>query len=70
MKKTKIICTLGPSSSNLETVKQMILNGMNVARFNMSHGSHKSHAVPFSSTKRHGLSSYLPSLKRRKSEIT
>lgn len=45
MKKTKIVCTLGPSSSDLETIKNMILGGMNVARFNMSHGDHKSHRV-------------------------
>lgn len=43
MRKTKIVCTMGPSSANLNTIKQMILAGMNVARFNMSHGSHQSH---------------------------
>ena len=43
MKKTKIVCTLGPSSSNLDTVKNMILSGMNTARFNMSHQDHKTH---------------------------
>ena len=41
MRKTKIICTLGPSTDNRETLKQLILNGMNVARFNFSHGDHK-----------------------------
>lgn len=43
MRKTKIVCTIGPSSANLNTLKQMILAGMNVARFNMSHGTHESH---------------------------
>lgn len=44
MKKTKIICTLGPSCSDKQTLINMIKNGMNVARFNMSHGSHQSHS--------------------------
>ncbi len=43
MKKTKIVCTLGPASNNEETMKQMLLRGMNVARFNFSHGSHEEH---------------------------
>ena len=43
MKKTKIICTIGPSCDNNQTIKEMILSGMNVARFNMSHGTHESH---------------------------
>lgn len=43
MKKTKIVCTLGPASNSKSIIKQMILNGMNVARLNMSHGTHESH---------------------------
>ncbi len=43
MNKTKIVCTIGPSCSDLETIKNMIRAGMNVARFNMSHGTHESH---------------------------
>ena len=43
MKKTKIVCTLGPSSSKVSTIKKMIAMGMNVARFNMSHGNEISH---------------------------
>jgi len=43
MRKTKIVCTIGPSSANKSTIKQLILSGMNVARFNMSHGSQASH---------------------------
>ena len=42
-KKTKIIATLGPASGTDEIVEQLILNGMNVARLNFSHGDHESH---------------------------
>lgn len=40
MKKTKVIATIGPVSDNKDIIKQMILNGMDVARVNMSHSSH------------------------------
>lgn len=43
MRKTKVICTIGPASSNEETLTQMCLAGMNVARLNFSHGSHEEH---------------------------
>ncbi len=43
MRKTKIVCTIGPASSNEETLTAMCLAGMNVARLNFSHGSHKEH---------------------------
>ena len=43
MRKTKIICTIGPSSENEQTLRQMALAGMNVARLNFSHGSHEEH---------------------------
>ena len=43
MRKTKIICTLGPSSWNEESIEQMLLNGMNVARLNFSHQTHEIH---------------------------
>ena len=41
MKRTKIICTLGPASNNRETLKALMENGMDIARFNFSHGDHE-----------------------------
>lgn len=43
MKKTKIVCTVGPASNNRETLKRMIESGMDVMRLNFSHGSHEEH---------------------------
>nr|WP_206172988.1 pyruvate kinase [Acidilutibacter cellobiosedens] len=43
MKKTKIVCTIGPSSEKEEVLRELIINGMNVARLNFSHGSHEEH---------------------------
>ena len=42
-KKTKIVCTMGPATEDEEVLRQLILHGMNVARFNFSHGSHQYH---------------------------
>lgn len=43
MRKTKIICTLGPSTDKGDVLRDLISNGMNVARFNFSHGSYEEH---------------------------
>ena len=43
MRKTKIICTLGPSTDQGDVLRDLIANGMNVARFNFSHGSYEEH---------------------------
>lgn len=43
MKKTKIICTLGPATDNPQTLEKMVLSGMDVARFNFSHGAYEDH---------------------------
>ena len=42
-KKTKIVCTMGPATEDEGVLRQLIENGMNVARFNFSHGSHEYH---------------------------
>lgn len=43
MRKTKIICTIGPTSESEEVIRRLIMAGMNTARFNFSHGDHASH---------------------------
>ena len=43
MRKTKIVCTLGPASESEEIIEKLILTGMDAARFNFSHGTHESH---------------------------
>ncbi len=44
MRKTKIICTIGPATEDEKMIRLLMENGMNVARMNFSHGDHKSHA--------------------------
>ncbi len=51
MKKTKIVCTLGPASDTKDILVQLIEEGMNVARFNFSHGSHEEHLERFNKLK-------------------
>lgn len=43
MRKTKIVCTLGPASTTYDQIKKMAMAGMNVARINMSHGTYEEH---------------------------
>ena len=43
IRKTKIVCTLGPASESYDVLKDMVLAGMSVARFNMAHGSYEEH---------------------------
>ena len=52
MKKTKIICTLGPASDTEKVIADLIDAGMNVARLNFSHGTHAEHAAKIAIIKR------------------
>ncbi len=47
MRKTKIVCTLGPANTDEKILRQMIESGMDVARFNFSHGTHEGHLKHF-----------------------
>ena len=47
MRKTKIVCTIGPASESAEKMRELMLAGMNVARFNFSHGTHDEHRAKF-----------------------
>ena len=51
-RKTKIVCTIGPACSDEETIKQMCLKGMNVARLNFSHNTHEDHALRIATIKK------------------
>ena len=52
IRKTKIVCSIGPASATDEVVRDLILAGMNVARFNFSHGSHESHRASIERVRR------------------
>lgn len=50
-KKTKIVCTLGPATASVETMKELMLCGMDIARLNFSHGTHEGHGEMISKVK-------------------
>lgn len=52
MRKTKIICTIGPASEKEDVLREMMLSGMNVARLNFSHGTHDEHKKKIDSIKK------------------
>lgn len=52
MRKTKIVCTLGPSTDNEDVLKQMMIEGMDVARCNFSHGTYEDHKKRMDAVKR------------------
>ncbi len=52
MRKTKIICTLGPASESRENIEKLALAGMNVARINFSHGIHQEHKEKIDAVKK------------------
>ena len=43
MKKTKIVCTMGPNANDEGLMRNLVKNGMNIARFNFSHGDYEEH---------------------------
>jgi len=51
MRKTKIICTIGPTTGSYDMLLEMYKAGMNVVRLNMSHGTHESHSKVIKSIK-------------------
>ncbi len=53
MRRTKIVCTIGPATSSPDALNQLIDAGMNVARLNFSHGSHEDHAAVIATIRSH-----------------
>lgn len=52
MRKTKIVCTIGPSTDNEDVMRGLMISGMNVARFNFSHGDYETHQKRFEMVKK------------------
>ena len=59
-RRTRIVCTIGPASQDLETMKALLRAGMNVARLNFSHGDHESHARTFANLRQASQESGYP----------
>ena len=66
MRKTKIICTLGPSTDDPKILEAMMDSGMDVARFNFSHGTHAEHKVGLELLKKLRKEKNLPVAGRRR----
>ncbi len=60
MRKTKIVCTMGPATQELEVIKNLLYAGMNVARFNFSHASHAEHQVMIEKVKEASRQTSIP----------
>ena len=60
MRKTKIICTIGPASESEEMITKLCLAGMNVARLNFSHGNHEEHLKRINTIKKVREQLHLP----------
>ena len=54
MRRAKIVCTLGPATAGFDTTRQLVTAGMDVARFNLSHGSHADHERAYEDVRRAG----------------
>ncbi|MFA9423937.1 MAG: pyruvate kinase [Sedimentibacter sp.] len=52
MRKTKIVCTIGPASQDESIFKELVINGLNVARLNFSHGTHEEHKAKIETIKK------------------
>ncbi|MEE8328379.1 MAG: pyruvate kinase [Thermodesulfovibrionia bacterium] len=60
MRRVKIVCTIGPSSSSKKTINELIKAGMNVARLNFSHGTHKEHRRAVGNIRKAGIKFNVP----------
>ena len=71
MRKTKIVCTLGPSTDQNGVLREMILAGMNVARFNFSHGTHEEHKARLDTLKalREELDALIAAVRQREAQV-
>ncbi|MFY9174007.1 MAG: pyruvate kinase [Peptococcia bacterium] len=60
MRKTKIVCTIGPASEDVEVLKKLLASGMNVARLNFSHGVHEEHGLRIENIKQASRETNIP----------